>query len=456
MRLIILCGLSILLGIGFRFNPSRVLIVIICLLVAVPAPATALLTGKDYAVSGGGLSLLPTTVTVGGCVVVALLSRRVLSQIRFPLLQTMGLYMVLSGTIVTTLSRGSGSGMGQVLDSLVGPMALFSLILIANTLTPQGTQMVRSGIVVIGAIEGILGIAQYALKRPILFEQDYARQVWFKFISPTTFRPMDTFFRSMGTFDHPLTYALFMLLVLCMVLTLPNPTLAIVLSVLSILAIAASGSRAALFGALIVIVIFAFARDLKAKLIVLSGCLGAALLLTVSPLGEALAARSSDDGGSFEARRLAVDLFVQILPGRLFWGSGLGSSDLVAAHYSLQTSFESPLLILSIEIGLTLAVLLIVIMISFALGLGSGSVSGPYGYAILVVLAVSMTYSSFGVKSEAGYVVWIALALAMTRPHLNQSASLGERRESAVRHNEAYGLHQLPVKDRSEAKGRPI
>lgn len=416
MKLIVLFGVSCLLGLRFRTHSSRVLIVILGIFVLIPTSATALLTGRDYGVSGP-LSLLPMTIVV--CAVAAVVIcffPMVMLRLRFPVPQTIAIVLVLASAMVETLARGGGSGMGQLLDTLVGPIILFLLIVASHRIDPRMGQSLRVFLITLGAFEAVLGIAQYILKRPIFFEGEYARQAWFQYFNVTAFR-------SMGTFDHPLNYALFLLLGLCLTLSLSNRVLSAILTIVFIVAIAASASRSALLGAVYVMLMMTVTRRSSTRWVVFWVGLVAGSLLVFSILGDVLASRLSDDAGSAATRRQAANLFVHILPRHVLLGSGLGSSQQASILGGLRTSFESPFFSLTIEIGLVMTVLLFSAMVSLAVSRGVSRAWSPENVGALTVLAVTMTYSSFGVKSAAGYLVWIALSLPQTLPSYVESLS---------------------------------
>jgi hypothetical protein len=219
----------------------------------------------------------------------------------------------------------------------------------------------------------------------------------------------------MGTLDQPLALSLVASVAAPLVAGLKNLALKILLLVLMIIGVLISQSRVGLAAVGIsVLVVLLFSRHrfwLKATMLVTLA--GAVVALVSSPLIAGVAARLADDTGSAEARALALEYFLTQWSNYAVAGYGIGSSYRVAVMAGLETSFENPILMYSIDFGIFFAALYFGTMLFLVVrNAGRHSYRGITFAGFLAVI-VPQTYSSLATRSAAGIVVWTVLAMVV-------------------------------------------
>jgi hypothetical protein len=410
------CVLSLVFGFSFRMRPVVLVQAALIVAVGVPEVASPVLTGVEFG-SGGVRGLLPLTVFVlASAFGAALGNPEGPTAIRLPPSTACIVPVVVIAAAVTTLDGANPGGLGQVVDEIVGPFVLLLLVLWAVRAEPASSGRIRNTVLVLGVGEAALGVLQNTTARPWIFEGYVERTDWYAFMTSDGYR-------SMGTFNHPLVFALFLLLCVAAALSVAKASHRYVLILLFGAAIIASGSRSALAaaGALILLNLMVGANRTRGRS-VMALVLASLGVVLMGPLGSGIAGRFTNDRGSSDARHAAADLFVSEIHSRIFSGRGIGSSYLDADFGGLRTSFESPLFILPLEIGLVWAALLFATMVVLILsGLG-GKRPTVYAMGALTVFADSLTFSSWGVKGSVGYLVWFAIGLSVCAVDVDRRA----------------------------------
>jgi hypothetical protein len=430
---------SFAFGFGFRLRPVVLVQAALVVAVGVPEVAAPVLTGVEFG-AGGVRGLLPITVFVLAAALGAVFGNPMgLAAIKLPPSTASIVPVVVIVAAVTTALGANPGGLGQVVDEIVGPFVLLLLVLWAARQDAAAFRRVRTTVLLLGVGEAALGLAQYATHRPWLFEGYLEKTDWYAFMTHDGFR-------SMGTFNHPLVFALFLLVAVAAALSVVNAWHRYLFVLLFGAAIISSGSRSSLAAAaalLALSLMVGAARTRgRAMMVLVLASLGVVLM---GPLGSGLAARFSDDRGSSDARRAAANLFLHQIQGRMFAGQGVGASYLDADFGGLKTSFESPLFILPLEIGLIWALLLFATMLVLILSGLRGGRPTVFAMGALTVFADSLTFSSWGVKGSVGYLVWFAIGLALCAAGLDRPDRLPEPVPRAVVRAPARRVEKAPV-----------
>ena len=388
----------------------------------VPAIGSATLTG----VSSGPMSVHAATWLVATIFLVRLLhdpaSLRMVLGAHFLLFLILGLVIV--AAYLATSTSANGGGMVLLVDQLVVPV-LFFLLLLADAVRGAGlVVMLRTVLLALVALVCAVAVAQWLSGNVLLYEAGFKTQYWFARESG----------RWMGTLDQPLALSLFICLAAPLLGGVKRRWLQLLLLALMAVGMLISQSRvglAALAVTVVATVIFAPWRTwTKAAMLLVVGAGGA---LIASPLVAGVAARVADDSGSAEeARGLAFEYFLGRWGDYAVAGEGSGASFLLGERAGLETSFESPTVMYSVDFGVLFALLYFGSMAVLVLGaaLRTGIRSGYPGLLLagLMAVVIPQTYSSLATRSAAGILVWTVLAMVVVAA---QEGRKGARQERA-------------------------
>ena len=256
----------------------------------------------------------------------------------------------------------------QLMDGFVCPVALLALIVLGRETDSKLGQNLALVYVLGAAAESVYSVVQHHWGRAVLFESDYARQYWFKATG---------FDRPMGTLDHPLALALLLVGAIPLVAGIPRRGWQALLAICMFAGAYTSGSRTGLLlavagvGYLILHSsswLLARVRRVGAAIAVLGYAVDAAR----QHLDVGVIARFSNDHNSGELRRMALSYFASHWHRYLFAGQGLDGSYQIARSAGLKSSFENPLVMYSIDLGLIFAVVFFAVQLRLGLSAHPG------------------------------------------------------------------------------------
>lgn len=434
MQLGLWIGLCLAAGFALRTRPRVTVGAVLALWFLVPAVGSSVITG----VTSGPLSLHAASWLIFAVFATRLLNGPAAFKVVLGRHFTLAVLLAVVVVAAVLASRAADSGGGMVLlaDQIVAPVLFFFLLLSVAATDPKLVTWLRTILLWLVAAVCLVALLQWLTHSPLVYEQGFSKQYWYK--------PENN--RWMGTVDQPLALSLIIVAAAPLVAGLKRNLVQLVLLVLMIVGILVTQSRAGLVVlALCIAVVVLFARrPAWLKTILLSMIAAAALVITTSPLVEGVVGRIEDDTGSTEARALSLQYFFNHWGGYAIAGQGSGASYRVAVQGGLETSFENPLLMYSVDFGIAFAVLYFGAMVALVLrNAFSHRVRGLTLAAILVV-AVPQTYSSLATRSVAGILVWTVLAMlvmaaeearrerqaaATASPAAHQPAATGRRRD---------------------------
>lgn len=426
MQLVLWIGLCLAASFLFRTRVRVMFAAVLCLWVLVPAVGSSLITG----VGAGPLSVHAATWLVLSIVAIRILhdpwSVQVALARQFFLFLALALAVV-AAFLASVLS--GGGGMVLLLDQIVTP-GLFFLALLSDAARSEGlVATLRAVLLALAAVACIVVTGQWLTDSVLFYEAGFSTQYWFD----------EEQTRWMATLDQPLALSLFICLAAPLLAGLKHRWLQLLLLALMVVGILITQSRAGLVALAVTVlmtVLFAkWRRRVKAGVLVVMAGAGAALML--SPLVSGVAARVADDTGSAQARSLALDYFLARWSEYALAGEGIGASYRLANRAGLETSFENPTVMYSIDFGLLFALLYFGSMAALVLGaaLTAGHRMGYPGLLLagFMAIVIPQTYSSLATRSAAGILVWTVLAMvAIAAGEVRQRAREDRARPAAA------------------------
>lgn len=355
-----------------------------------------------------GLGVHPGTAILIGCSTAVLLLRgaKVPSQIRSGWIIFGLLLLVLIWSLLVTVA-GNPYGMGILVNQLLPIFLVLFLSALAVADDPSAMRKLRTVFVWTVVAQSGLALVQVATQRFLVYASDYAEQRWATYA---------TVFRATGTFDHYLVLSLATVVAVPLVKGMQVSALIRILLVFVLVAgNATTQSRVGLVLALgLAVYVFLSAGSgslVKIATVVVAVVFG--VLFMASDLFGNTAARFANDSGSTSARNRAMDLFVYEISSRMFVGDGVSSSYEIAQRGFLLTSLESPLMMLSVDIGLLMSAVFfgVLVWVSLTVAKMNHRIPGA-GVAAIASLAVAVSFSSFMAQGASGMVVAVALAIA--------------------------------------------
>ena len=311
---------------------------------------------------------------------------------------------------VTTgvVQRAGLTNVAQASNQVVGPVSLFALFGLAIVERPARVELVRNWVLGLAAFEAAFALLQYTVARPILFESDYARQVFYH-AQPG---------RWMGTLDHPLILGLFLAVSTFLVAGVRRWWVALSLILLYGAGLMVSQSRAATGAAALgtIYVIVVGRSPVAGRVVVAVGAVAGAIFAVASGATAGLQSRLADDTGSTAARRDALSYFIDHRTDYLWLGGGLDSSFGVSDSAGLLTSFENAFIMSVIDLGLIVALMYFSVMALTAWRSLRGRTAAGYTGAAVGALALIQTFSALSGVTAAPAVVWTVFAMAGFAP----------------------------------------
>ncbi|OFI38950.1 hypothetical protein BIU82_16740 [Arthrobacter sp. SW1] len=385
----------------FRWRIRWVFAAVLGLWMLVPTVGSPLITGVD----SGALSLHAASWLIFAAFIVRLLHdpvslRRVLGREFFLF---MALALVVLAAFLASRSSPEGGGVVLLVDQIVAPVLFFLVLLSAALSDPDLVTALRTMLLTLVAVTCVIALVQWLSHSVLFYEEGFLTQYWF---NPDTDRWM-------GTLDQPLALSLAICVAAPLVAGLKYNSLQAVLLLLMIAGVLVTQSRVGLFvvGFSVVAVVLFAKRRVWVKIVFLAVLAVATWFIVQSPLVAGVAQRLEDDTGSAEARARALEYFVAHWSDYFIAGQGIGASYRVAVQGGLQTSFENPLVMYSIDFGIVFAVLYFAVMGYLVLKHAPRHHFRGLTLAGLLAIAVPQTYSSLATRSAAAILIWTVFAM---------------------------------------------
>lgn len=417
MQLALWIGLCLAASFLFRTRVRILLAAVPCLWILVPAVGSPLLTG----VTSGPLTFHAATWLVLSILVIRMLHDpwSVHEALAHHFFLFLALALVMAAAFLASATSGAGGGNVLLVDQVVVP-GLFFLLVLSDAARGDGVvALLRTVLLTLVALACIVAIMQWLTGSVLFYESGFSTQYWFD--------PAQA--RWMATLDQPLALSLFICLTAPLLAGVKRRWLQLLLLALMVAGILVTQSRVGLIALAVTVAATVFFARWRtwvkaAVLLVMAGAAGGVM---ASPLVAGVAARVADDSGSAEARGLALEYFLGRWRDYAVAGQGSGASYRLGAQAGLQTSFENPLVMYSVDFGLLFALLYFGSMAALVLGaaLTPGLRSRYPGLVLagLMAVVIPQTYSSLATRSAAGILVWTVLAMVV--------AGAGEARKRA-------------------------
>lgn len=410
-----------LLGCGavaflLRRRPAAAALLVLAVWFTVPAAGNYLLTGQV----NGALSLHGATWLIFAIVAVQLVTApSVLADaVANHVYAVVILLMVLGSAILSTTVGNYGGGSVLLIDQIVAPALFFLFLVGSSALDPKLITRLRNGLLVLGSLVCVVGLAQWVTGSVLFYEDGFATRYWFN--------PEGS--RWMGLLDQPLALSLAACVIAPLTLTLRWTWLQILLLGIFGAGVLVSQSRVGL-AVMVGVVLFVIAANRKSVparfgMVLVMGGLTAWALST--PLAEGLLDRLQDDNGSAEARGFAVTTFLSDWPQFLLTGHGINSSYQIAEEAGLGTSLESSFLMYGVDLGIFFSLLYFGLLLMLVLRGFRRTLPSGLAVAGLLAVIIPQTYSALATRSVAAVLLWTIMAMLVC-----QDAE--SRREAPVR-----------------------
>ncbi len=321
--------------------------------------------------------------------------------------------VLLLGVCFLALIQGLLGGLGigaalAVVDLVLAPVAAYLLVGQELLAHPEKADWLRRILLAVAFGEAAFALIQALAHSPLVWLPQFEAQRRFSYAGT----------RHMGTFDHPLVLAFFLVVMIPLLAGVRRWWVTSGGLLLLIAGVLATQSRfgiaAASAGALYVVLRGrGSARGRLAGLAVLIGAAGYAV---GQGLSSGVQDRFSSDSASTDARIRAIDYWFSHLGDFAWAGQGVGASFDVALSSGLETSFESSFLMWSVDIGLIPAVMLFGVLLFAGLGaLRREAVPGA-AVATLLALVAAQTFSAMATRCAAPIIVFIVASLAVHQP----------------------------------------
>ena len=413
MQLLAWLGLCAVLAYGLRRRPVAGVVLAISVWLLVPAVAGGIVTGRD----SGALSFHPATWLIMALLAMQLLTddSRLLKVLARHIFLVLVLGLVVGVSVLTTRYSDTSGGMVLLFDQMVGPVALFLLVVSALDTRPEGIRVLRTTLLWLATLASALTVAQW-LAGGVLVYESYFRTIWWF--------NHEGFDRWMGTTDHPLTLSLLLCVVTPLAAGISRVGLQLPYLALAGVAVVITQSRSGL-AIMAVMIVFVVARSrastgVKVAFTLVLGIAGT--VLAASSLATGVQSRIADDSGSTEARGAAVRFFADRWEEFAILGKGFTASYRVGQVGGLGTSLESSFLMYAVDIGLLFTVLYFGAQAIILLRSG-GRVQTP-GLVLAGTLALLLphTYSALASGSAVGALLWTFMGLLVAEQDAHSPA----------------------------------
>lgn len=380
--------------------------------VAMPGVAAPLLSGRD----GGFLGAHPATylllVLAGWSLVqrpgdwAAELSRR------YGLAVATVWVVAVAG--LTSVLMGSG-GAAILMDMILGPLALFWLLLVAARSQPDVHGWLRNTLLGVAVVESVLVLVQRSQNRFLVWEEQLGSIEW---VDPTRFD------RWMGTLDSPLSLAMLVAAAAPLVMGLRSQTLRLsILTVLLLGALVSQSRQGVLAVGVTFVVVAALGRtSLVGRILTFGAAAAGLVVLSTTAFVSTFSTRIDYDYGSSEARFRAFEAFSGYVGDVALTGEGLTTSYDFARAAGLVTSLESSPMMYAVDLGLlTAAVYFGMQGIILLRHLPTAWRTGEAASAV-VAMGIPLFSSSLAYSNASAAILWSALALVALSPGARAAA----------------------------------
>ena len=392
----------LLVNLALAQRPQAALGVAGVLLLAVPSFNSAALTGIPYFKGGAVPALMPVTWFVFIMFFVQLQTSAInfsAAWRRHSTVFGLALFVVVWSFGITFTH--SGAGFSQLLEVLVGPLLAGWLIL--SQLDGSGVEKARKWVYWAALIEAGIAQLEYVAGHSLLYERQFANEGLIRFQQTHEFR-------SAATLDHPLNLALLLVVGLGCAAGITSTSRRLACQLVMFGGLATTGSRAGVALGFLVLLLAQRGLAIHTRIAIRAVIiLAAGGVLFESQLGTLIAGRIANDSGSGAVRFQALSAFKPFLHEYYFTGTGIGSS--FSLSYSLTSSansFENPLVMYTVDIGMAVTVVFFGVLLATAVGRAAPGLR----ITALAALGMVLTYSSISTKGSTTYVLFIALFLA--------------------------------------------
>lgn len=331
--------------------------------------------------------------------------------------------------LLTSFLSAAGS-IELLLDMIVGPMAIFWVMVVAAGRDPRAGSLLRSTVLGLALVEAVLALVQFTLDRVLLWQGVYEGKDWFD---------PDSIDRFMGTTDHPLTLALLIATATPLCVGIERALFRYAGLAVLVLGMVTTQSRS---GVAVVVLTAAYVilrsrTGTVTRILGVTGALVGGAWLLSSDIVAGVTSRFGDDTGSSEARMAALEAFVDRMGSVVFTGEGLTASYRFAIQEGLASSLESSFLMYAVDVGLVMTLVYYGSQVALLLRYSpSNQVAGAWLAATWVVLLPNLS-SALGFSNLAGALLWSVLALLVigrVQPMGDQAERIGDQPPaSAVR-----------------------
>jgi hypothetical protein len=411
---------SILLGILSIWFPIIIPISFILATVIIPDEILPVLSGTNEIYGFGIVKLHPAGISVfiGSLINIIIKKDMLISKIKESkmLFATIALFIFFSISIFAqTLPLGGLKGMPQCLENYIFPFCFFLYLL---TLDKQKMLLILKYFVCLTVLIAASGLFEYYYRLNLLFDRLYSQAgtLWYSGIFTGTYRITT----SMG---HPLKNASYFLFSIPVSLFIFKKPYNIISAAVLVLAIFATGSRAALFlSGLIIIACYLDLRfnpfkHYKSVLITITIALAFYLILFHSTLGETVMRRFYAAESSSLIRVYSVENAPALIESNFFLGDGMSlsfeSSKILLGMN--RVGYENPWLMLIADVGfITTLIYLSIVLLTIVANircLRYKDVNRGIYLALIVSLLMVSSFNSFGSRNTINFLLWFNIAL---------------------------------------------
>lgn len=434
MQLILWLLACVAAALLLRRRPAAAALLVLGIWFTVPAAGSYLLTGQD----SGSLSLHAATWLIFAVVGVQLIAAPsvMAGAVATHIYVVVILLMVLGSAVLSTIFSKVDGGTVLLIDQIVAPALFFLFITGSSVLDPQLVVRLRNGLLALGALVCVVGLAQWVTGSVLFYEDGFATRYWFN--------PEGT--RWMGLLDQPLALSMAACVIAPLTIRLRWAWLQVLLLVLLGAGVLVSQSRVGVM-IMIAVVLFVILANPKPVMVRvgMAAVIGAITAWAVSsPLAEGLLERLQDDNGSAEARGFAISTFLSDWPQFLLTGHGVNSSYQIAEEAGLGTSLESSFLMYGVDLGIFFSLLyfgalLMLLLVSFRRTFSSG-----LAIAGLLAIVIPQTYSALATRSVAGILLWTVIAMVACENQRRRQDTEAVRVPASER-LAAWGVRSVPA-----------
>ena len=389
-----------------RNRPVITVALAVFMRVAIPSAAVEFVTGRT-----ADSQLQPASYFVLAALAVALLfgRDRVWSELSRHVVFYAAVAVLFAAALLITVTQRPESSTLFLFDTLGCGIVLCLLARSAFDGSVENGRLLALAVVFIASCEAILGIAQWASGRTLLWERYMANYYWW---TPQAARVT-------GTAGSWLDFALLLAIAVPLAACIRRPALRFAVAALLSVGILLSQSRVPLALALVgmAYLIFLSQRGLFVKVIWSLVVVAVGWIAFQAGLAGGLASRIATDTTSTLARAQALRFVFENFSRQPWTGTGFGSNSLTRES-GLISSFENGYLMYLWDFGLVFTLLFIVVVLSQLVAQRRQRTPIPGGWLALAISAVAIgAYSGLETAGPGSWLLFLALAFAAPLPH---------------------------------------